>query len=579
MVFTGQDDILYRTTSLGNTKTVDWSKVSVNTAAQTNAGWNELFTATGNPSQGTFSGNIPYLMTNAGANQTGICAGPDGNIWFTDSAFKVWKMTSSGVQTSITTLGNIAQICLGSDGNLWTSTPTSGSGVSRITPLGVVTDFPNASITISQPICSGPDGNIWVADSFTGHGVWKITTSGVITQYPIASAQVSDICPGSDGNVWVIDNSLKKVYKITTSGSITTYSPAFTAGPTSCCLGPDGNVWILEPNAGSTKIWKITTSGVSTSYSVTGTTNLNDLCSGSDGNVWVVDKGSGSNTLFKITTSGVQTSYPAACFNPSAPPLSVICAGPDGNVWSQDINGRIWQINTGITAVGVATAMTPSTIGAIPLNSNVSPSTRHLLNMQATANISLGTVMLVDYLLYYSGLVVTGTPTTLDNTVTLPRYTNGKGVMGAVFVQSLLGAASPLLTLTMTCDDGSTQTATCKADANALKASQAFRSGSNAAGGGLFLHIPGGLQGIKSINSYTLASGTTGIVCFVLFKPLVSIPITLANQLSEMDFLNQFPSLPQIQDGACLGLMVGNNVPFASVTVPYQGRIQFCWGP
>ena len=92
---------------------------------------------------------------------------------------------------------------------------------------------------------------------------------------------------------------------------------------------------------------------------------------------------------------------------------------------------------------GVATQMTESTAGALNVGqSTVTPDIKHLLNIKAqspTATLVPTTMYLVDFLLYYPALVVTGTATTLNNTATLPRYTNGEGVMAFAAVQTTLG--------------------------------------------------------------------------------------------------------------------------------------------
>src|SRR4051812_45203548 len=89
------------------------------------------------------------------------------------------------------------------------------------------------------------------------------------------------------------------------------------------------------------------------------------------------------------------------------------------------------------------------------IGANVSTDTRHLLTMQAfspTATLVPATAVLVDFLVYWPSLVVTGTPTTLV-AAALPRYTDGKGVQAIVAVQSALGATQPALTFTNTYDD------------------------------------------------------------------------------------------------------------------------------
>ena len=77
-----------------------------------------------------------------GSQPTGIAAGPDGNLWFTQ------------------------------DG-----------AIGRITPNGMVTEYPVNSPT---DVAAGPDGNLWFTNI---HGmIGRITPAGTITSYSIPTA-------------------------------------------------------------------------------------------------------------------------------------------------------------------------------------------------------------------------------------------------------------------------------------------------------------------------------------------------------------------------------------------------------
>lgn len=226
---------------------------------------------------------------------------------------------------------------------------------------------------------------------------------------------------------------------------------------------------------------------------------------------------------------------------------------------------------------GVATQLTSTSTGALNLNGAVSPDTRHLLSMSGytpSTVITPATLILCDFLLYYPSCVVTGTPTTLNNTATLPRYTDGAGVMCFIEVQTALGAASPALTLSYTDQAGNTGNSglALTSPANSAPVSTLFQNN-----GGIFLPLAGTDTGIRKIDSYTLASGTTGTVAFVLAKPLAEIPLMAANTATERDFLSQIPSLPEIEDGACLGFIA---VIGAAMTVnqTIMGRVDYGWG-
>ncbi len=228
---------------------------------------------------------------------------------------------------------------------------------------------------------------------------------------------------------------------------------------------------------------------------------------------------------------------------------------------------------------GTAVAMDSNTTGSLIMAgaSSVTPDTKHLLTMNAytpSTTVTPCTLMLVDFLLYYPSCVVTGAATTLTNTATLPRYTDGEGVMCMVEVQTALGAASPALTLNYRSQSNSDQNASFALTSPANSAPVSTLFGYN---GAIFLPLAAGSRGVKRINSYTLASGTTGTVAFVLVKPIVEIPLLAANTASERDFLSQLPSLPKIEDGACLGFIsVIGGAMTASQTI--MGKVEMGWG-
>src|SRR5262245_6266573 len=72
---------------------------------------------------------VEFPVPTASSQLKGITTGPDGNVWFTEQA---------------------------------------GPKIGRITPAGVVTEFPisEAGSHPSSPkaICAGPDGNLWFID-------------------------------------------------------------------------------------------------------------------------------------------------------------------------------------------------------------------------------------------------------------------------------------------------------------------------------------------------------------------------------------------------------------------------------
>ena len=112
----------------------------------------------------------------------GIATGADGRIWFADNGNNsIGAITTDGTKVSDYTqgfTGDPVSITAGPDGNLYFGETTPVIG--RITPGGVVTEYPFPATEGSFPVLSitaGPDGNIWFANnSHSQVGMLKLPT-------------------------------------------------------------------------------------------------------------------------------------------------------------------------------------------------------------------------------------------------------------------------------------------------------------------------------------------------------------------------------------------------------------------
>jgi virginiamycin B lyase len=118
---------------------------------------------------------------------------------------------------------------------------------------GQVTEFPLPTAG-AQPfaITAGPDGNVWFTEGGS-QKVGRITPAGVIKEFPVTGAVTPrDITIGPDNNLWMTDQGANKVFKIVPNGD---GDPTITPG-TATLTTPrgiasiDGELWIA--NAGGT---------------------------------------------------------------------------------------------------------------------------------------------------------------------------------------------------------------------------------------------------------------------------------------------------------------------------------------
>lgn len=230
-------------------------------------------------------------------------------------------------------------------------------------------------------------------------------------------------------------------------------------------------------------------------------------------------------------------------------------------------------------------ALTDATTGGtgIPHGGNVG-GYKVLLNaaaQTAAATTAPCVLMLVDLLGFYPITSVTTTGAqTLNNTVTLPRYTNGAGVQAFLTPTTVMGAATPNISMVYTNSAavGSRATpATLPIGNTAAAVTSIVYSGTGAGKYGPFMPLAAGDAGIRSVQSINLSSSyVSGVLNLVLCKPLLTMPITTLGVTAERDLVNQIASMPKVYDGACLAwlMLAGAATPVAS---PISGHLEFGW--
>jgi streptogramin lyase len=193
----------------------------------------------------------------AGSYPTGIAAGHEGNLWFTEpfasGGEKIGRITPAGTVTNFGAgMGSPAyptDIAAGADGNMW-FTEYTGKKIGRITPTGTINEFPVLVATNNMPIgiAAGPDGNMWYTEPFAKR-IGKITPTGTVTEFTAGIlGDLEYIVAGPDGNLWFAEFGNDGIGRITTAGHVTEFSAGITAasGPNGIAKGPDGNVWFTE---------------------------------------------------------------------------------------------------------------------------------------------------------------------------------------------------------------------------------------------------------------------------------------------------------------------------------------------
>jgi hypothetical protein len=218
--------------------------------------------------------------------------------------------------------------------------------------------------------------------------------------------------------------------------------------------------------------------------------------------------------------------------------------------------------------------------------------TKHLLTMSAqTAGATTVpiTLLLVDMLGCYARIDGnTASAITLANTLTLPRYTSGTGVMAySVVAPATTGgtAHNCLMTYTNQANVGSRALPQTVASTVSAVNSHIYHSGTAANNIGPFLPLQAGDTGIRSVQTWqqSAANGTASTFTnLVLAKPIMELQLTTQFLLSERDMLNQFPSLPLIQEAAATKNACLSWIAYAGAATPastnFFGVNRYAWG-
>jgi streptogramin lyase len=157
-------------------------------------------------------------------------------------------------------------IVAGPDGNLW-FTETNGDRIGKITTAGHVTEYQAGISRGSAPeeIVAGPDGNLWFTEGGADSAIGKITTAGHVTEYRAGITHASGpigIVAGRDGNLWFTEGfelGSGRIGKITPAGRVTEYSARITPGssPNEIAAGPDGNLWFTANGINTHRIGRV----------------------------------------------------------------------------------------------------------------------------------------------------------------------------------------------------------------------------------------------------------------------------------------------------------------------------------
>lgn len=229
----------------------------------------------------------------------------------------------------------------------------------------------------------------------------------------------------------------------------------------------------------------------------------------------------------------------------------------------------LWT-SAGMPGAGSAPASTPGTVYTQAAGSiyfpNRSPAQTHLLTFGAVANTAC-TLLLYDRLVGVGGIALSPAAAKTVNTQALPRYsgTNAAGVQAWLEVTTATASSGTVALSSYTNESGV-----------AGRAGAAVGWPFAASNAGTMLGpmpLQAGDTGVRSVETVTTATSTAGVINVVLIRPLVYLPLT-ANNWQEKDMVLQIASMPQLYDGASLGVAIQASAA-SSTTV--WGQLGIAW--
>ena len=234
-----------------------------------------------------------------------------------------------------------------------------------------------------------------------------------------------------------------------------------------------------------------------------------------------------------------------------------------------------------IGSPNVFVPMKQSTDGGLRHGGNVAPRKKFLRKLMSLTSVTTPiSGKLLDYLGFY-GFVDESVldEQFMDNTQGLTRYADGRGVqLMPVVVAGHTGGQT--FTVKYTNQDGVSGRVTpaVTMSTQIVNGTILHSQGSGTAytNNGPFLPLQQGDTGVRSVESVTIGGiGDVGLFALVLVKPLATFSWFGSDSATEVDYLTDMASMPQIMDDAYLGLIAMPNATLAGA--PIIGIIETTW--
>jgi streptogramin lyase len=324
-------------------------------------------------------GQINEFATPTPSSQPeGIVAGPNGNLWFAESAAnKIAEINPATGAIGEYPIPNPNSfplgITIGPEGKIW-FTEFLANDIGVIDPVThTIEELPIPRPATGGPVAivAGSNGDLWFTESDNpGYIVELSPVTHTFTEFPAPSINVQPfgIAAGPEGDIWftekddpgpVMVNSRIGYLNPATGASGDVSTPTPSSAPNAISAGPDGSLWFTEQAGTASKIGLIdpATHAISEFPTTTGSSGPVVITPGADGNMWftegLADK---IGVIDPVTRAISEFTIPT----PSSGPVG-IAAGADGNVWFTE--SETSKIGLAVTGAPAASVTAPGIVG------------------------------------------------------------------------------------------------------------------------------------------------------------------------------------------------------------------------
>jgi virginiamycin B lyase len=260
-----------------------------------------------------------------------IVEGPDGNMWVTlQNVNGVARITPAGVVTEFPLDNTSFGIAVGPDDNLWVSTTI---GVIKVPPDDP--DNPTAydvGLTGGRGIVAGPDDRMWVAGTDQLVSFDVADPEGTDDSTAIAGMAPHGMSVGTDGLLWIADGNGRVISAAAAAGpTVTPYDIQINAagGAQDVAGGPNGQVAYAAPTTDPQTVGRITPGGSPQMTELVASDPFG-VTFAPDGAYWFAR--SQTNDLLRLTPSGQMTTLTGFAPSGGVGPRK-IATGPDNTLW------------------------------------------------------------------------------------------------------------------------------------------------------------------------------------------------------------------------------------------------------